>query len=106
MNPLPSFLWMHSYLLQEETRVDRSHKMESAHTLLASVGSSAGTPAGTPTGAVAAALVTTNSYDAYKPQVQRSASSPPKGRDHRKKRKQSDGHSHNNSGLAARKPAL
>jgi hypothetical protein len=34
MNPLPSFLWVHSYLLQEETRVERSHKMEVANTLL------------------------------------------------------------------------
>jgi hypothetical protein len=106
MNPFPSFLWVHSYLLQEETRVDRSHKMKAAHTLLASIGSSAGTPAGTPTGAVAAALVATNSSGASKPPVQRSASSPPKGGDRRKKRKKSDGHSRNNSGFAAQNPVL
>jgi hypothetical protein len=58
MNPLSSFLWVHSYLLQE-TRVDRSLKMEAANTLVVAAGSSAGTPAGTPTGVAAAALVAT-----------------------------------------------
>jgi hypothetical protein len=56
MNPLPSFLWVHSYLVQDETRLDRSHKMPAANTLLAA-GTAAGVPTGAPSGASAAALV-------------------------------------------------
>jgi hypothetical protein len=92
MHPLPSFLWVHSYLLQEETRLDRSHKFEATNSLL-----TAGAPA-VSSGAAAAALVTTNSSGAAKPPSTTSASSPPKGGDRHKKRKQSDGRPRNNSG--------
>jgi hypothetical protein len=101
MNPLPTFLWVHSYLLQEETRVDRSHKVEAANTLLAAASSSAGTP----TDAEAAGLIATNFFGASKPLSQQPASSPLKGRDRRKKRKQSNGRPHNNSGSPGQNPA-
>jgi hypothetical protein len=101
MNLLPTFLWVHSYLLQEETRVDRSHKAEAANTLLAAAGSSAGTP----TGAAAAGLVATNSSSASKPPAQQMVSSPQKGGDRRKKRKTYDGRPRTNSGSPAQNPA-
>jgi hypothetical protein len=74
MNPLLSFLWVHSYLLQEETRVERSHKMEVANTLLAA-GASAGAPSGT---AAAAMVATDSSYGAPKPPAANSPRCPPK----------------------------
>jgi hypothetical protein len=43
MNPLPSFLWVHSYLLQEETRLDRTHKIEAANAILAAGSGSSST---------------------------------------------------------------
>jgi hypothetical protein len=45
MHPLPSSLWVHSYLIQEETRLDRTHKMEAANAILAAgaASSSSGT---------------------------------------------------------------
>lgn len=75
--------------------------MEAANTLLVAAGSSARTPTGTPTGATAATLVATNSSGVSKAPAQKLASSPPKGRDHRRRHKQSDGHSRNNSGSTA-----
>jgi hypothetical protein len=97
MHPLSSFLWVHAYLLQEETRVDHSHKMDVANTLLAAVGSSAGAPAGSSAGSAAATLVATDSSAGSKPPPPPTASSPTKGSEGRKKRKQSDGR-RNNSG--------
>jgi hypothetical protein len=37
---------MHSYLLQEETRLDRTHKMESANAILAAGSASSSSTAG------------------------------------------------------------
>jgi hypothetical protein len=83
MNPLPSFLWVHSYLLQEETRLDRSHKIEAANTLLAT-----GATAGTTSSSAAAALVAnTSSTGASKTPTTPLGSSPTKGGDRKKKNK-------------------
>jgi hypothetical protein len=105
MTPLPTFLWVHSYLLQEETRLDRTQKMEAANSILAaakdtssgaaasalvatlsSTGVSTGASTGTPSGA-SKSPSTTLSF------------SPTKGaNDRKKKRKQNDGKYRGNSG--------
>jgi hypothetical protein len=86
MNPLSSFLWVHSYLVQEETRLDRSHKMETANMLLAAGGST-----GDSSSAAAALVATGHSTGASKPPVQPAVSSQSKGGDRKKKRKNNDG---------------
>jgi hypothetical protein len=100
MHPLPSFLWVHNYLLQEETRMDRTHKMEAANALLAA-GSAPSTGA-----AGAALLATTATGAAGATNVSKPPSTPPgfsptkNGNERKKKRKQSDGKPRGHSGSA------
>jgi hypothetical protein len=78
INPLSSFLWVHSYLLQEEAHMDRTHKQEAASALLAA-GSAPST------GAVGAALVATGATSVSKPPYTPSGFSPTKNDNERKR---------------------
>jgi hypothetical protein len=95
MHPLPSFLWVHSYLMQEETRLDRTHKMEAANAILtAGVTSSS-------SGAAGAALVATSATMGAPSNLQTPLpgfSPTSNNNDLKKKRKQSDGKKGGNSG--------
>jgi hypothetical protein len=83
MNPPLTFLYVRSYLLQEETRMDRTHKMEAATALLAT---GSNTIAGTTTKSPSSLSHAPPSFFPSK-----------SGNDRKKKRKQSAGRGRNNS---------
>jgi hypothetical protein len=94
MNPLPSFLWVHFYLVQDEMRLNRSHKMAAVNSLLG-----VGTPAGISTGATSGASTATLVASGTPVGTSKlSGFSPTKGGDRPKKRKQSNNKPRDNSG--------
>lgn len=101
MNPLLGFLWVHSYLVPEETRLDRNQKIEAANSLLAVSATSSAS-----SGAAAAALVATgSSTGTSKSSATQQGSSPTKGGSRQKKRKHTNGKARFNSGSTPGNPA-
>ncbi|XP_012701402.1 uncharacterized protein LOC105914383 [Setaria italica] len=95
MNPIPSFLWVHSYLLQEERRMDRTHEMEDANALLATGSNSSST-------ATAFVAMGSSTEVPFKPPSS-TTTTPPAfsltkgGNDLKKRHKQSDGKNRSNA---------